>query len=128
VKGTILSLAAGGLALSAISALAMEPAKHTVAWYRPHQQARQSVLATCQNDHTFDESGDCRNAQSASHGALADSLGNSGQTDPEATVAYYGKNGGLIAMVLNMCSRPGAARAPESWCQAASTALANLHH
>jgi hypothetical protein len=113
--------------VGASGASAIEPAKHTVAWYRTHQQARESVLATCQNDHSFDESGDCRNAQSASHGALADSLGGSGQGDPEATVAYYGKNGGLIAMVLNMCSRQGSARAPEAWCRAASTASANLH-
>jgi hypothetical protein len=32
-----------GLA-SANLALAIEPAKHTVAWYRTHQQAREAVL------------------------------------------------------------------------------------
>ena len=111
-------------------AYAIEPAKHTVDWYQTHQQARDSVLATCQNDHSFDDSGDCRNAQSASHAAAADGPGGLGSPsgDPEATVAYYGKNGGLIAMVLKMCSRQGAARAPEAWCQAATTASANLHH
>jgi hypothetical protein len=129
MRGAVGGLVAFLVTIGVTTAYAVQPAKHNVDWYRTHQQARDSVLATCQNDHSFDESGDCRNAQSASHGALADSLSGSGSasSDPEATVAYYGKNGGLIAMVLNMCARQGAARAPEAWCQAASTASANLH-
>ncbi len=116
-------------AIGAISAYAVQPAAHTVDWYRTHQQNRYRVMATCQNDHSLDGSGDCRSPQSASHGALADSPtgDNSANSDPEATVAYYGKNGGLIAMVLNMCARQGAARAPEAWCKAATIASANLH-
>lgn len=125
MKVVLLSLVAGGVALSATGALAIEPAKHTVAWYLTHQQARQSVLATCQNDHTFDESGDCRNAQSASHGALADSLGaKTGSTDPEASPSYYGRDGAMIALTLTSCAHH---QAPVAWCQAAQTASANLH-
>ena len=129
MRGTVGGLVALLVTISLTPANAVQPTKHTVDWYRAHQQARDGVLATCQNDHSFDDSGDCRNAQSASHGALADSLSGNGSAsgDPEATVAYYGKNGGLIAMVLNMCARQGAARAPEAWCRAASTASANLH-
>ena len=106
---------------------AVEPAKHTVEWYQTHQQARESVLAACQNDHTFDSSGDCRNAQSASHAALADSIGNSGgNIDPEATAAYYKHNTQMIAVQLALCSGKGT-RPPQSWCDAAQAASASLH-
>jgi hypothetical protein len=111
--------------VGASGASAIEPAKHTVAWYRTHQQARESVLATCQNDHSFDDSGDCRNAQSASHGALADSLAtNTGKAEPEADPAYYGRDGGMIALTLASCAHH---EAPASWCKAAQIASANLH-
>jgi hypothetical protein len=111
------------LAVTASQAVAVEPAKHTVEWYRTHQQDRENVLRTCQNDHTYDDSADCRNAASAAHAALADSLKTVGAQDPESDPAYYGHNGPLIAMTLSMCARNAA---PTSWCAAARTASANL--
>ena len=115
----------GLLALAANQAFAIEPAQHTVAWYQTHQQARESVLQACQNDHAYDDKADCRNALSASHGAAADTLAGAaaGAKDPESDPAYYGHNGPLIQMTLSMCSRNSA---PQSWCQAARTASANL--
>ena len=111
------------LAITASPAFAVEPAQHTVDWYRTHQQARESVLRTCQNDHTHDDAADCRNATSAAHGAVADSLATTKKQDPEADPAYYGHDGPLIAMTLAICARNGA---PQSWCTAARTASANL--
>jgi hypothetical protein len=111
------------LAMAAQPAFAVEPAQHTVEWYRSHQQERESVLRTCQNDHTYDDSADCRNANSAAQAALADSLATTGGKDAEADPAYYGHNGPLIAMTLSMCARNAA---PASWCAAARTASANL--
>jgi hypothetical protein len=104
-------------------AYAIEPAKHTVDWYQAHPQARDSVLATCQNDHSFDDSGDCRNAQSASHAAAADSPTPASTGEPEADPAYYGRDGSLIALTLAACTHH---QAPASWCKAAHTASANL--
>jgi hypothetical protein len=111
------------LAVAASQTLAVEPAQHTVAWYRTHEQARENVLQACQNDHTHDNAADCRNALSAAHGATADSFAVTGAKDPEADPAYYGRNGPLIAMTLSMCARNAA---PQSWCSAARTASANL--
>ena len=111
------------LAVTANHAFAIEPARQTVEWYRTHQQARESVLRACQNDHSHDNAADCRNAASAAHAALADSLPTTGRTDPEADPAYYGHDGPLTAMTLSMCSRN---TAPLSWCSAARTASANL--
>ncbi len=64
---------AGLLAMTANHAFAVAPAQHTVDWYRTHQQARESVLRTCQNDHTHDDAADCRNATSAIPGQIAGS-------------------------------------------------------
>ncbi len=111
------------MAVAAIPAFAVEPAQHTVAWYRTHQQERESVLRTCQNDHTYDDSADCRNANSAAHAAVADSFADAGQKDPEADPAHYGHDAGMIAMMLSMCASGGV---PPSWCAAARTASANL--
>jgi hypothetical protein len=111
------------LAVTASQAFAVDQAKHTMEWYRTHQQDRETVLRTCQNDHTYDDSADCRNASSAAHTALADSLATTGETDREADPAYYGHNGPLIAMMLSMCANGGV---PSSWCSAAHTASANL--
>lgn len=111
------------MTMTAIPAFAVEPAQHTVAWYRTHQEARETVLKTCQNDHTLDSAADCRNATSAAHGAVADSLGPAGKADREADPAFYGHNGPLIAMTLSMCARNAA---PQAWCTAARTASANL--
>jgi hypothetical protein len=111
------------LAVTASQAFAVEPAKHTLEWYRTHQQDRKNVLLTCQNDHTYDDSADCRNAASADHAAAADSVETAGGKDPESDPAYYGHNGPLIAMTLSMCARNAA---PQSWCVAARTASANL--
>jgi hypothetical protein len=110
------------LAMTANHAFAVAPAQHTVDWYRTHQQARESVLETCQNDHTHDNSADCRNATSAAHGALADSLATTGGTDREADPAYYEHDAGMIAMTLAMCTRH---EAPPSWCKAAQIASDN---
>ena len=124
------ALAAGMVMLLAFSAaFAVEPAKHTVEWYRANPQARQKMLATCQNDHSFDDFGDCRNAQSASQAAVADSLPGGGAAldgsgDPEANPSYYGRNVRMITMVLAECSRH---LAPSAWCTAAQTASNNLH-
>jgi hypothetical protein len=111
------------LAMAAPPAFAVEPAQHTVEWYRTHQQERESVLRTCQNDHTHDDSADCRNANSAAQAALADSLATTGGKDPEADPAYYGHDAGMIAITLSMCASGGV---PSSWCAAARTASANL--
>jgi hypothetical protein len=111
------------LAVAASQTLAVEPAQHTVAWYRTHEHARESVLQACQNDHSHDDAADCRNALSAAHDATADSLSITGGKDPEADPAYYGHNGPLIAMTLSMCARNAA---PQSWCSAARTASENL--
>jgi hypothetical protein len=124
MRGALGGLVAFLMVVGATSASAVQPAKHTVDWYRTHQQARDSVLATCQNDHSFDELGDCRNAQSASHGALADSLAANGSKDPEADPAYYGHDGSMISLTLTACAHH---QAPASWCKAAQTASANLH-
>ncbi len=112
------------LAVVATPVFALERAQHTVDWYQAHQQERESVLKACQNDHSYDNAADCRNATSAAHGALADSLVTKDKTDPEADPAYYGHDGPMIAMTLAMCSRN---RAPPSWCDAARIAAANLH-
>ena len=111
------------LAMTANHAFAVAPAQHTVDWYRTHQQAREGVLQTCQNDHTHDNAADCQNALSGAHAALADSLVTTATKDPESDPAYYGHNGPLIAMTLSMCARNAA---PQSWCIAARTASANL--
>jgi hypothetical protein len=95
------------LALTASTAFAVEPAQHTVAWYRAHREVRENVLRTCQNDHSHDDD--------------ADSLLTAAAPDPEADPAYYGHNGPLIAMTLAICARNGA---PQSWCLAARTAAA----
>jgi hypothetical protein len=112
------------LAMAGSSAHAVQPARHTVTWYRTHARAREEMLGLCQNDHIYDNQADCRNALSAAHGAIADSLELSESQDPEATVAYYGHNGPLIAMTLSLCSRH---QAPTAWCQAAQAASANLN-
>jgi hypothetical protein len=111
------------LAVSAAPAFALERAQHTVDWYQTHQQERESVLKMCQNDHSYDNSADCRNATSAMHGATADSFVRADKTDPEADPAYYGHDAGAIAMTLSMCSRN---MAPLAWCQAARIASAHL--
>ena len=111
------------LAVIALPALAVKPAQHTVDWYRTHQQAREGVLQTCQNDHTHDNMADCQNPTSAAHAAVADSLTTTGGTDREADPAYYGHNGPLIAMMLSMCADGDV---PPSWCSAARTASMNL--
>ncbi len=111
------------LVIAVNQAHAVEPAQHTVAWYQTHPDARENVLRTCQNDHTHDNAADCRNALSATHAAVADSLVTTGGTDREADPAYYGHDGPLIAMTLSMCARNAA---PQSWCVAARTASANL--
>ncbi len=100
-------------------ALAVEHAQHTVAWYRVHAQARESILRTCENDHSYDDLADCRNAMSAAHAALSDSLAATapGSGDPEADPAYY--NAGLAAAVLSMCAKH---LEPDSWCRAAQAA------
>jgi hypothetical protein len=110
------------LAVIAIPAFAVVPAQHTVDWYRSHQQARENVLRTCQNDHSTDNEAECRNALSGSHDALADSLVTSRTKDPEASPAYYEHDAGMIAMTLAMCTRH---EAPPSWCKAAQTASDN---
>ena len=110
------------LALSTSPAFAVEPARHTVEWYRTHQQAREGVLRTCQNDHSSDNEAECRNALSGSHAALADSLVTAPAKEPEADPAYYERDAGMIAMTLAMCSRH---EAPPSWCKAAQTASDN---
>jgi hypothetical protein len=110
------------LAMTANQAFAVEPAQHTVDWYRTHQQARENVLQACQNDHAHDDTADCRNALSGAHAAVADSLVTTPATEPEADPAYYGHDAGMIAMTLSMCARHAA---PPSWCQAAQTAAAN---
>ncbi len=113
------------LAMMAAPAFAIERAQHTVEWYRTHPQERESVLKTCQNDHSFDNAADCRNATSAAHAVVAESLSpRTDKPDPEADPAYYGHDAGAIAMTLSMCSRGGV---PQSWCQAARTAAASLH-
>jgi len=111
------------LVITASQGFAVESAKHTVEWYLTHQQDRESVLRTCQNDHTHDDSADCRNAASAAHAALANSLETAGAKDPEADPAHYGHDAGMIAMMLTMCANGGV---PPSWCSAARTASANL--
>jgi hypothetical protein len=111
------------LAVTTSRALAVEPANHTVQWYRIHQQDRENTLRACQNNHSYDGSADCRNASSADHAALADNLAITGKKDPEADPAYYEHDAGVIAMTLSMCARHAA---PELWCQAARTASANL--
>jgi hypothetical protein len=110
------------LAITANQAFAVEPAQHTVDWYRTHQQARESVLQACENDHTHDDTADCRNALSGAHAAVADSLATTPAKEPEADPAYYGHDAGVIAMTLSMCARHAA---PPSWCQAAQTASDN---
>ena len=112
------------LAATATPAFAVERAQHTVEWYRTHQAERESVLRTCQNDHSYDDSADCRNATSAAHAALADRLGTTNKGDPEEDPAYYEHDAGMIAMVLAGCARN---MAPPSWCKAARIAQANLH-
>lgn len=106
---------------------AAQRAEHDVAWYRSHSQERQRLLSICANDHSFDDEADCRNATSASHAALGDSFlnGTAAKQEPEATVAYYGHDAGVIAMTLSACSLH---QAPLSWCRAAQTAQANLKH
>jgi hypothetical protein len=111
------------LAITANQAFALEPVQHTVDWYRTHQQARDSLLRACQNDHTSDNAADCRNATSAAHGAVADSLATTGGTDREADPAYYEHDAGMIAMMLSMCANGGV---PQAWCAAARTASTNL--
>jgi hypothetical protein len=111
------------LAVTASQVFAVEPAKHTVDWYRTHQQDRESVMRACQNDHTYDDSADCRNAASADHAAAADSLTDPGRKDPESDPAYYEHDAGMIAMTLAMCANGGM---PASWCSAARTASAKL--
>jgi hypothetical protein len=111
------------VALPISSALAVQPARHDVAWYRAHTIERVSVLAMCQNDHTYDDSADCRNATSAAQAAAGDSTSIARKTDPEADPAYYGRDAGVIAMTLSMCARNAA---PKSWCQAAQTAKDNM--
>jgi hypothetical protein len=111
------------LAITANRAFAVEPAQHTVDWYRTHQQAREIVLQACENDHTHDDTADCRNALSAAHGAVADSLATTGATDREADPAYYEHDAGMIAMMLSMCANGGV---PQPWCAAARTASTNL--
>jgi hypothetical protein len=102
-----------------LSALAAQPARHDVAWYRAHADARTSMLATCQNDHSYDDAADCRNANSAAHAAAGDDLEAANSKEPEADPAYYGHDAGVIAMTLSMCSRNSA---PQSWCKAAQIA------
>jgi hypothetical protein len=111
------------LAMTAHQAFAIEPARHTAEWYRTHPQERESVLRTCQNDHTYDDSADCRNALSGAHSSLADSLATAGTQDREADPAYYGHDAGMIAITLSMCASGGV---PPSWCAAARTASENL--
>ena len=111
------------LAATAVPAFALERAQHTVDWYQTHQAERESVLKMCQNDHSYDNSADCRNATSAAHGAVAESLAKAEKSDPEADPAYYGHDAGVIAMTLSMCSHSAV---PASWCQAARIASANL--
>ena len=101
---------------------ALNPAQHTVEWYRTHQREREAILRTCQNDHSTDKEAECRNALSGAHGALADSLVTTKKQDPEADPAYYEPDAGMIAMTLAMCSRH---EAPPSWCKAAQTAFDN---
>jgi hypothetical protein len=110
------------LAMTANQAFAVEPAQHTVDWYRTHQQARENVLQACQNDHAHDDTADCRNALSGAHAALADSLATTPGKEPEADPAYYEHDAGLIVITLAMCSRH---EAPPSWCKAAQTASDN---
>ncbi len=110
------------LALSTSPAFAVQPARHTVQWYRGHQHEREAMIRTCQNDHSMDNAADCRNALSGAHAALADSLATTPGKDPEADPAYYGHDAGMIAMTLAMCSRH---EAPPSWCTAAQTASDN---
>ena len=111
------------LALSTSPAVAVEPARHTVEWYQTHLHERETILRTCQNDHSTDKEAECRNALSGARGALADSLVTTKKQDPEADPAYYGHDGPLIAMTLAICARNGA---PQSWCSAARTASAKL--
>ena len=111
------------LAMITTPGFALNPAQHTVEWYRTHQSEREAILRTCQNDHSTDREAECRNALSGAHGALADSLVTTKNQDPEADPAYYGHDGPLIAMTLAICARNGA---PQSWCSAARTASAKL--
>ncbi len=105
-----------------LSALAAQPARHDVTWYRAHAEARTSMLATCQNDHSYDDTADCRNANSAAHAAFADSLDAASAKDPEADPAYYQHNAGILGMTLAQCSH---GQAPAAWCAAARSATKN---
>ena len=107
------------------SVLAVQPARHDVAWYRVHANERASVLAICQNDHSFDDAADCRNANSAAQATAFDNIKSSSKGDPEADPAYYEHDTGMIAMILSMCSHNGA---PAAWCQAAQVARDKLKH
>src|ERR1700689_3938152 len=109
------------LAVAASQTLAVEPAQHTVAWYRTHEHARESVLQAYQNDHSHDDTADCRNALSAAHGATANGLATTGGTDREADPAYYGHDTGMITMMLTMCANGGV---PQAWCSAGGPACA----
>jgi hypothetical protein len=111
------------MAIPMVSALAVQPARHDVAWYRAHTNERTSMLAMCQNDHSYDDAADCRNANSAAQGAAGDSVNTMVTGDPEADPAYYRHDAGVIAMTLSMCARNAA---PKSWCQAAQTAKDNM--
>ena len=113
------------LAATTSPAFALERAQHTVDWYQTHQAERESVLKMCQNDHSYDNAADCRNATSAMHGALADSFARSTVPDPEANPAYYAHNARRAAMTLALCAHHAA---PVSWCEAAQTAAANQTH
>ena len=113
------------LVVTAAPAIALERAQHTVDWYQTHQAERESVLKACQNDHTYDNAADCRNATSAAHGAVADRLSSSiVKSDPEADPAYYGHDAGMIAMTLSMCAHN---MGIPSWCEAARIAEGRLH-
>jgi hypothetical protein len=57
-----------------VSATGVSEAR-TVTWYVDHDAERNLVLRDCANDHARAAEPDCLNALSASHGALAKSLG-----------------------------------------------------
>ncbi|WP_124326556.1 hypothetical protein [Acetobacter pasteurianus] len=101
---------------SATASPSRDRAEHTVSWYAAHRSEDVQVLHECQNDRTFENYPDCKNA------AAGDELYTGKQrqaTGPDSSVLFT--NGPLRAAELAKCklSNPRI-RPPKADCDAAA--------
>jgi Na+-transporting methylmalonyl-CoA/oxaloacetate decarboxylase gamma subunit len=111
------------MTIGVFHASAVQPrAEHGVSWYVSHPVDRENVLQKCNDDHSLDSNGDCRNATAAAARSVGTGKTNDDalDSDPAYSVAALKANEPMRKMVLGFCK--GNQAPPASVCRNAREA------